>query len=93
MTSNAKYIFITIDTQGQRTTRLNIERPAFDPRTRPWYTDEIAAKQGIWSPIYAGFTPGTIFIAASQPLYDPTESLRDSQLWGNKHHPNRIPEP
>lgn len=67
--------YYAIDTQGQRTSRLKIERPAFDPRTRPWYTDAIAAKQGIWSSIYAGFTPGTIFIAASQPLYDPTGRL------------------
>jgi diguanylate cyclase (GGDEF)-like protein len=67
--------YYAIDTQGRRTTRLKIERPAFDPRTRPWYKDAIAAKQGIWSPIYAGFTPGTIFIAASQPLYDPTGQL------------------
>ena len=67
--------YYAIDTQGKRTTRLKIERPIFDPRTRPWYTDAIAAKQGIWSPIYAGFTPGTIFIAFSQPLYNPTGQL------------------
>jgi diguanylate cyclase (GGDEF)-like protein len=56
--------------RGQRTTPLKIERPAFDPRTRPWYKEAIAAGKPIWSSIYAGFTPGTVFIAASQPLYD-----------------------
>ncbi len=49
---------------------LKVERPAFDPRTRPWYKGAIAATDQIWTPIYAGFTPGTIFVAASMPLYD-----------------------
>jgi diguanylate cyclase (GGDEF)-like protein len=61
--------------RGQRTTQLKVERPAFDPRTRPWYKEAIAAGKPIWSSIYAGFTPGTIFIAASQPLYDPKGKL------------------
>ena len=56
--------------QGLRTTPLKVEKPAFDPRTRPWYKAALNAKEGIWTSIYAGFTPGTIFIAASQPLHD-----------------------
>jgi diguanylate cyclase (GGDEF)-like protein len=56
--------------QGLRTTLLKIERPAYDPRTRPWYKEAIAAKKPIWNSIYPGFTPGTVFIAASQPLYN-----------------------
>ncbi len=61
--------------QGLRTTQLKVEKPAFDPRTRPWYQAGVAAKQGVWTNIYAGFTPGTIFIAASQPLYNRTGKL------------------
>jgi diguanylate cyclase (GGDEF)-like protein len=61
--------------QGLRANQLKIEKPAFDPRTRPWYQAAVNAKQGIWTSIYAGFTPGTIFIAASQPLYDRTGKL------------------
>ncbi len=60
---------------GQRRTKLKIEKPAYDPRIRPWYKAAIAAKQAIWTPIYAGFTPGTIFVGASQPLYSPTGKL------------------
>jgi diguanylate cyclase (GGDEF)-like protein len=67
--------YYATDNQGTRTARIKVERPAFDPRTRPWYKEAIAANQGIWSPVYAGFTPGTIFIAASQPLYDQTGQL------------------
>jgi diguanylate cyclase (GGDEF)-like protein len=58
--------------QNQRTQRLQIEKPAFDPRTRPWYKSAKQAQNPVWNPVYAGFTPGTIFVAASQPLYDPT---------------------
>ena len=61
--------------QGLRTTQLKIEKPVFDPRTRPWYQAALKAKAGIWTSIYAGFTPGTIFIAASQPLHDRTGKL------------------
>jgi diguanylate cyclase (GGDEF)-like protein len=60
---------------GVRTQKLKVERPEFDPRTRPWYKAAVEAKQAIWTPIYAGFTPGTIFIAASQPLYDRNNKL------------------
>ncbi len=60
---------------GQRTNQLKIERPAYDPRPRPWYKAAISAKQAVWTPIYAGFTPGTIFIASSQPLYDQNGGL------------------
>jgi diguanylate cyclase (GGDEF)-like protein len=61
--------------KGLRTTQLKVEKPAFDPRTRPWYQAALTAKEGIWTSIYAGFTPGTIFVAASQPLYDRTGKL------------------
>lgn len=61
--------------KGIRTDRLKVEKPAFDPRTRPWYQEAVAAKQGVWTSIYAGFTPGTIFVAASQPLHDRTGKL------------------
>ncbi len=60
---------------GVRTQKLKVERPEFDPRTRPWYKAAVEAKQAIWTPIYAGFTPGTIFIASSQPLYDRHDKL------------------
>lgn len=61
--------------QGIRTTQTKVERPTYDPRVRPWYKEAIAAKKGIWTSIYPGFTSGTIFIAASQPLYDRTGKL------------------
>lgn len=61
------------DPQGKRTQLQKVEKPTYDPRTRPWYqvvklTD---AQTAVWTPIYPGFTPGTVFIAMSQPLYAP----------------------
>ncbi len=61
---------------GIRTQKLKVERPKFDPRTRPWYKNAIGSKESVWTPIYQGFTPGTIFIAASQALYDAEDRLR-----------------
>jgi diguanylate cyclase (GGDEF)-like protein len=63
--------YYATNAQNQRTKRLQIEKPAFDPRTRPWYKSAATAQKAVWNPVYAGFTPGTIFVAASQPLYDP----------------------
>jgi diguanylate cyclase (GGDEF)-like protein len=67
--------YYATDDKGHRTKVLKVERPAFDPRTRPWYKEAVAAKKPIWTDIYAGFTPGTIFIAACQPLYDRSGKL------------------
>jgi diguanylate cyclase (GGDEF)-like protein len=67
--------YYATNAKGIHTNLLKVERPAYDPRTRPWYQEAIAAKQAIWTSIYPGFTPGTIFIAASQPLYDHTGTL------------------
>jgi diguanylate cyclase (GGDEF)-like protein len=53
-----------------RTEKLKVEKPAFKVKTRPWYQQAVAAKKPIWTNIYPGFTPGTIFLAGSQPLYD-----------------------
>jgi diguanylate cyclase (GGDEF)-like protein len=67
--------YYAFNEKGERTKLLKVETPAYDPRTRPWYKEAIAAKKRIWNSIYAGFTPGTIFIAASQPLYDRSGKL------------------
>jgi diguanylate cyclase (GGDEF)-like protein len=56
---------------GDRTQQLKIEQPAYDPRPRPWYKSAIGKRETVWNKVYAGFTPGTIFVAASRALYDP----------------------
>jgi diguanylate cyclase (GGDEF)-like protein len=67
--------YYLMNEEGIRTQRVKVEKPAFDPRKRPWYTSARDAKHAVWTPIYAGFTPGTIFIAASQPLYEGSGKL------------------
>ncbi len=64
-----------VNDQGQQTALLKVEKPAYDPRPRPWYKQAVAAKKAIWTSIYPGFTPGTVFLAASQPLYDRSGTL------------------
>ncbi len=65
----------TLDRYGNRSKPIKIERPVFYPRTRPWYKAAIEVKGRTWTPIYAGFTPGTVFIAASEPIYTPSGKL------------------
>jgi Cache domain len=67
--------YYATNADNQRTTRLQIEKPAFDPRTRPWYKAAFQTQKPVWNPVYAGFTPGTIFVSASQPLFDPNGKL------------------
>jgi diguanylate cyclase (GGDEF)-like protein len=67
--------YYELNNQGLRTQFLKVERPVFNPRTRPWYKAAIEANGPTWSPIYPGFTPGTVFIAASEPLYNPNGKL------------------
>lgn len=73
--------YYATNNRGRRTDRLKVETPAYDPRTRPWYRAAIRGRTGsdrktaVWTPIYSGFTPGTVFIAASQPLYDAAGTL------------------
>jgi diguanylate cyclase (GGDEF)-like protein len=59
------------DRQGKRQQLLRTENhKQYDPRKRPWYQQAVAAKEPIWTDIYAGFTPGRIMISAAHPLYD-----------------------
>lgn len=55
--------------------KVKTEPPAYDPRIRPWYKVAIEAQDTVWSPVYAGFSQGTIFIASSQPLYNSNNKL------------------
>ncbi len=67
--------YYEVNSKGQRSTLLRVERPVFDPRTRPWYKAAIEAQKPVWTKVYSGFTNGRIFIAASEPLYDRTGKL------------------
>jgi diguanylate cyclase (GGDEF)-like protein len=68
-------VYHETDATGQRGKPLKVEGPKYDPRQRPWYKAAIAQQKPTWTTIYPGFTPGTVFIAASQPIYSPTRKL------------------
>jgi PAS domain S-box-containing protein len=68
--TNSHNIYHATDNTGTRTAKLNAEARTYDARLRPWYKEAVAANKPIWTSIYPGFTPGSVFIAASQPIRD-----------------------
>ncbi|MEG4453410.1 PAS domain S-box protein [Microcoleus sp. N9_A1] len=68
--TNFQSIYYATDGRGTRTAKLKAEPGTYDARLRPWYKEAVAANKPIWTSIYPGFTSGTVFIAASQPIRD-----------------------
>ncbi|WP_339384320.1 PAS domain S-box protein [Microcoleus sp. LEGE 07076] len=66
--TNYQNIFYATDGTGARTAKLNTEPGTYDARLRPWYKEAVAANKPIWTSIYRGFSPETVFIAVSQPI-------------------------
>jgi PAS domain S-box-containing protein len=58
--------------------RLQIldQKPNFDPRTRPWYKEAVAAGKPIWTEIYPQVNGRTLYIGAAQPFYNPQHVLQ-----------------
>ncbi|MEO9125523.1 MAG: PAS domain S-box protein [Microcoleus sp.] len=73
--TNYQNIYYATDKKGTRTAKLKAEPGSYDARERPWYKEAVAANKPIWTSIYQGFTPGTVFIAASQPIRDRSGKL------------------
>ncbi|WP_333291688.1 PAS domain S-box protein [Microcoleus sp. K1-B1] len=68
--SNFHSIYYATDSLGTRTAKLKAEPRTYNARLRPWYKEAVAANKPIWTSIYPGFNPGTVFIATSQPIRD-----------------------
>ncbi|MEG5059607.1 PAS domain S-box protein [Microcoleus sp. A2-C5] len=68
--TNSHNIYYATDNRGTRTAKLNTEAGTYDARRHPWYKEAVAANKPIWTSIYQGLTPGTLFMAASQPIRD-----------------------
>jgi PAS domain S-box-containing protein len=68
--TNFQNIYYATDGRGTRTAKLKVQPTTYDARLRPWYKEAVAANKPIWTSIYPGFTPGTVFISASQPIRD-----------------------
>ncbi len=63
-----------LDNQGNRTEFLKSSE--YDPRTRPWYKETLAAKAATWSPIYVSADLGMLQITSAIPVYDASDRLR-----------------
>jgi PAS domain S-box-containing protein len=68
-------VYYATDDSGDRGRQLNIEPRVYRTRQRPWYQEAVATNKPTWTSIYPGFTRGTIFIAATQPIRDRTGKL------------------
>ncbi len=68
--TNFQSTYYATDDRGTRTAKLKAEAGVYDARRRPWYKEAVAANKPIWTSIYRGFIPGSVFIAASQPIRD-----------------------
>ncbi|MEG5247729.1 PAS domain S-box protein [Microcoleus sp. ARI1-A1] len=73
--TNSQNIYFATDNRGTRTAKLNAEPGTYDARGRLWYKEAVSANKPIWTSIYPGFTPGTVFIGASQPIRDRSGKL------------------
>ncbi len=77
-TKDSEYL---ANNQGGRL-KLTNQMKDYDPRTRPWFIDTVAANRPIWSQIYALLDPTnltkpvTLSVSANQPYYDDTGTLR-----------------
>ncbi|MCC5635087.1 EAL domain-containing protein [Nostoc sp. CHAB 5844] len=63
-----KYYTYTTDRQGNRTQLIQVST-AFDPRTRPWYTQAVKAGKTTWTKIYPYFSSSGLAISATRPIY------------------------
>lgn len=47
----------------------------YDPTSRPWYQEAVAAKGFIWTDPYVDATSGTLVLSAAEPVYDKNNQL------------------
>ncbi|NJL66149.1 MAG: HAMP domain-containing protein [Microcoleus sp. SM1_3_4] len=73
--SNFLNVYYATDAFGNRGQQLHRKPEVYDARQRPWYKEAIAANKPMWTSIYPGFTPGTVYMAVTQPIRDRTGKL------------------
>jgi signal transduction histidine kinase/CheY-like chemotaxis protein len=63
-----------LDDRGDRAELIEIQKN-FDPRTRPWYKNAIAAKKPVWASLFINVNNSEVAMSATYPVYDRTEQL------------------
>lgn len=64
----------TTDQQGQRLTMTNVGKH-YNPHKRSWYKTPLHTGKQSWSEIYPHITGETLYLGASQPVYNQDESV------------------
>jgi signal transduction histidine kinase len=67
-TTQGSLNYYNTDNNGNRKEVVDAA-PKYDPRTRSWYKDAVAAARPIWSAIYPEFATKALAITAAQPAY------------------------
>lgn len=60
----------TLDSQGQRSVKPVISKPAFDPRERSWYQFTKQNPRPNWSSVFNFFSNSLLVLPANLPVYD-----------------------
>lgn len=83
---DSRYVIVTDNFEAGRFRKFSITEqasaqqeilslPHFDARTRPWYTDAVAAGEEVWSEIFNLFTERDMAISDSRPVFSPNGEL------------------
>ncbi|MBD1848144.1 HAMP domain-containing protein [Cyanobacteria bacterium FACHB-63] len=76
--ASRQYVLTTYKTSptGERLDVLNMGKPNFNPRKRPYYEIPMQKGQAAWGKVFPHITGKTMYIAPGQPVYDSTGRLR-----------------
>lgn len=64
--------YFRVDRNGNPTTLVE-QAENYDPRTRAWFVDALAANGPVWSPIYLDFATESLVMTAARPLWNSNE--------------------
>lgn len=60
---------------GDRLEVINVGKPNFDPRKRPYYRIPVQQRQATWGKVFPHITGKTMYIAPGQPIYNQAGDL------------------
>ncbi len=55
---------------GDRSQRLDTEAKNYEPRTRPWYTQAVAKRERVFTPVYLSASKKQLLITVAQPVFE-----------------------
>ena len=67
--------YYRLDMAGNRQALVRVNPHIYDARTRPWFQTAIAAREAVWSEIYASAGLPQLIVSAALPVYDDAGDL------------------